>query len=584
MKRILCYLSLSFALFLPLTAARAEEGWKIDSFDSRIVVEEAGTVSITETIAVDFANLSKHGIYRDIPVTYTNADGSYLYTKVDVLSVLQDGSSATYTTTAYNGYLQLKIGDADTTISGGHTYAISYRATGILKAYESYDELYWNVTGNNWDVPISRASASIALPKEGIIQTACYYGEAGATTECTSSASGATARFERNDALQPGEGMTVALGYTSGMVPLLTVDTDQGNSGSPVSKASGEGMMVGFFISLAAGIVVLRKNYVQHGRDARVHGRLSNVVAPEYEAPLGLRPAEIGLIIDERADTLDISSSIVDLAVRGYLTITEVPKKGWFGGTDYQLSRTSKPLGDLKDYERELAFSLFKAGETILISSLTNTFYTDLASIKQKLYSEITSQGFFAEDPNKVRNRWVLLGIGSGIAGFIVMYVGELFGDLFHGHANGVISGIGITLLVLAIPVAIMSRFMPARTEKGRDAFEKIRGYKMFLSATEKYRQPYFESQNFFMDVLPYAMVFGVTAKLASSFARMGIVPPAPAWYVGTHPFNPTIFGNDLTIFSKSLSSAMASTPRSSGSGGGGFSGGGFGGGGGGSW
>ncbi len=585
MKRILLSLGIAFALLLTtVSPAKAEEGWNIDSFDSQITVEEAGTVSISETIAVDFANLSKHGIYRDIPVTYTNADGSYLYTKVEVQSLLQDGDTGTYTSTAYNGYLQLKIGDANRTISGKHTYTITYRATGILKAFENFDELYWNVTGSNWEVPISRASATITLPKTGTVQASCYYGSPGATAQCTSNTTGSTASFDHASTLQPGEGMTVALGYTSGMVPLLTVDSDQSSGTEFGQKVSSVPAALGFFGVLIAGFVILLQQFRKHGRDALVNGRRSSVVAPEYEPPFGLRPAEVGCVIDEKADTLDISAAIVDLAVRGFLTITEIPKQGWFGSTDYQLAKLAKPTDELREYESQLFNALFADGETVLISSLTNSFYTHLANIKETLYAEVTKMELFRENPNKVRARWFGIGITICFVGGFLVFASVASIVVFPAIFAAFLIGAGFALGILGFPVMLLATFMPSRTEKGREAFEKIKGYKMFLSATEKYRQPYFESQNFFMDVLPYAMVFGVTAKLASSFAAMGIVPAAPVWYTGSGPFNPTVFGDNLTIFSKSLNSAMASSPRSSGSGGGGFSGGGFGGGGGGSW
>lgn len=583
MKRILLAFGLTLALLIPFTPAHAEEGWSIDSFDARIVIEETGTVLITETIEVDFANLEKHGIYRDIPVTYARADGSFLYTKVDVLSVFQDSSTATFTSTTYNGYRQLKIGDANRTITGNHTYTITYRATGVLVSHETVDELSWNVTGNNWEVPISRASATITLPTEGTVQTSCYYGPAGATTRCTTTSTATTATFSHVAPLQPGEGMTVALGYTPGMVPLLTVDADQTRPFG--GKTPVAALVAGFFSVLIIGGWAIWRKYYTHGRDSLLNGRRNNVVAPEYEPPLELRPAEVGCLLDERADTLDISATIVDLAVRGFLTITEIPKKGWFGSTDYQLTRMNVPTEDLREYEKLLLTSLFTDGESILTSSLTNTFYVHLDAVKEELYAEVTRKQLFTKNPEKVRKHWQMVGMVMFVVGGAMGIMSVIFsiGDL-NANLMGFATGAGIGTSLLGIPTMILSRAMPSRTAKGREAFEKVRGYKMFLSATEKYRQPYFESQNFFMDVLPYAMVFGVTAKLANSFASMGIVPATPTWYMGAQAFNVATFSSNLTSFSKNINSSMASSPSSSGSGGGGSSGGGFGGGGGGSW
>jgi uncharacterized membrane protein len=139
-------------------------------------------------------------------------------------------------------------------------------------------------------------------------------------------------------------------------------------------------------------------------------------------------------------------------------------------------------------------------------------------------------------------------------------------------------------LLICGIIFIFISFFMPRKTALGRETYRKARGYKLFVSGTEKYRQPFFEKENIFMEVLPYAMVFGVTNKLANAMKEMGIQQPQPSWYVGTTAFNISRFTSDVNNFSNSFSSVIASSPSGSGSGGGGVSGGGFGGGGGGSW
>lgn len=167
------------------STSHADEGWVISHFDSALTIQESGVVRIVETISVDFAELEKHGIYRDIPYRYTDEQGEEIYTDVTVTEVLIDGEEAPYDTTRTDGYVQLKIGDADEVISGAHTYRITYDATGILSAYEDYDELYWNVTGNGWGVPILTSSASITLPREGIQTISCYVGEYGEPGVCT---------------------------------------------------------------------------------------------------------------------------------------------------------------------------------------------------------------------------------------------------------------------------------------------------------------------------------------------------------------------------------------------------------------
>lgn len=148
MKRLVLLLGVVITLFA--SSVRAEEGWRIASFNSAISIEKDGKVSVTETIAADFGSEFKHGIFRDIPEVYTNQDGK-AYTNISVLALKQDSQDAVYSLTRDNGYLRIKIGDPNRTVTGVVTYVITYNVIGILRSFDAYDELYWNVTGTDRD-------------------------------------------------------------------------------------------------------------------------------------------------------------------------------------------------------------------------------------------------------------------------------------------------------------------------------------------------------------------------------------------------------------------------------------------------
>jgi len=140
-------------------------------------------------------------------------------------------------------------------------------------------------------------------------------------------------------------------------------------------------------------------------------------------------------------------------------------------------------------------------------------------------------------------------------------------------------------LMASGLVLLVMSRFMPRRTAYGRELYRRVKGYNLFISTAEKYRQRFFEKKNMFNEVLPYAITFGLTEKFAKQMHDIGLEPSTSGWYVGTNNFNTASFASNINSFSSSMSNAMASTPSSSGGfSGGGSSGGGFGGGGGGSW
>jgi uncharacterized membrane protein len=597
MKVMKRFVFLVFFLLFTLfpTFARADEGWVIDDFQSDIALQDSGNVRVVETIQVDFKYQSKHGIYRDIPYEY-ESDGKKTYTAIDVASVLQNNSKATYQTSLQDGYVRIKIGDADKTISGKNIYIITYNAKGVLRSFADHDELYWNVTGNNWPVAITQTEATVTLPRAGLSKVACFEGYAGSQGSCDANIeSNQLATFYSTGTLDESKGLTAVVGYTKGLVPIVTVERPK----SFWEKFTEWPSLMTVLISLLFGIGTVIGLWLRNGRDYWFAGALfggkdeKGVVKPlwghetitvEFTPPENLRPAEIGVLMDERADTTDVVSTLIDLATRGYLTITEIPKKWVFGKVDYQLTKknpstsSGKKKEALLGYESMLLSKLFKFGDTVKMSALKTTFYDDLAAVKKELYREVVAKNLFAQDPESVR--------GTYLAAGIIMVV---LGGVAIGSAIGAewvfVSDILLGLIVSGVALIIASRFMPRRTAYGRELYRRVKGYRLFINTAEKYRQRFFEKKNMFNEVLPYAIMFGLTAKFARQMHEMGIEPSQTGWYSSNHAFNTMVFASNMNNFSSSMSSAIASTPSSSGGfSGGGSSGGGFGGGGGGSW
>ncbi|MDP3997727.1 MAG: DUF2207 domain-containing protein [Candidatus Andersenbacteria bacterium] len=599
-ERFICLGIVLAAVIGGAVSVWAQEGWRINSLDSDLTVQPDGVLAVTESIAVDFGLLSKHGIYRDLPVTYQEENGSKSYTRITDITVIQDGTPAVVDTTSNGANLRIKIGDADRTISGKHDYVISYAVTGVLRAYEGFDELYWNVTGNEWEVPINEARATVTVPVP-VLRAACYKGVYGSKEKCDDLTQAEHKVTVAALGLAAGEGLTVAVGWQSGAVPILTVAAPPTLADiifAPVTLVT-----AGLVWLIGAGWLV--RHWWKYGRD-RYWARsvLPGVTSPggdknlaekilpfgyrrpvsvEYESPNGLRPAEIGVLMDEKADTLDVSATIVDLAARGYLIITEISKKWLFGSVDYEFGRTDKGSADLLQYEHKLLEGLFDDGNKVKLSELKNKFYKDLEQVKDELYEEMVRKKLFAGRPDRVRALSFLLTAGLAVPGTVLVFLSlNSVGNI--GWLQRLLLGAGIGLAAAAVVAALAAPFMPRKSGLGRELYERAKGYRLFVSGTEKYRARWLEDEGLFERVLPYAIVFGVTDKLAQAFREMGYQPQQPGWYHGAGVFNAAVFAANVDGFSKSLSSALASRPGGSGSGGGGFSGGGGGGGGGGSW
>ncbi len=559
-----------------LAAGATDEGWVIESFDAQIEIQSDGRLQIEERIDVDFGPLERHGIYRDIPVVYDwpHEKRKQRVYELDVLSVTDARRRAIrYESSRSGANAQIKIGDPGRTITGRQTYVISYTVRGVLNAFSEHDELYWNVTGGEWPVPILKASATVRAPA-ALAQTTCYVGPLGSTERCASMRSLARgAVFTAGKVLVPGEQLTVVGSLPKGVVaeprPLLQ---DRPREFAEFFELTA-GWLAAAALVAVGGLGVLVWKWWSAGRDdpERV------TIVPEYEPPDGLRPAQVGLIVDERADTLDVTATIVDLAVRGYLTITEIPKEGLLGKRDWLLTRV-RQADDVLGYERTIFDGLFDT-EEVRLSALKKRFYVTLSRAQSELYGDAVERKWFPLDPSRVRVTYAVAGVGLVVVAGIVA---AAFGYL----AGGGLMGIGA--LVPAVAVVATSGAMPRKTRDGAELARRALGFKRYMDVAETDRQRFAEKEQIFAEYLPFAIVFGCVDRWARAFEGIDLKQATSGWYHGSSlaSFSAMDMSRDLSSFSSQVSSSIASTPGSSSSSGfsGGGSGGGGGGGGGGSW
>ena len=276
-----------------------------------------------------------------------------------------------------------------------------------------------------------------------------------------------------------------------------------------------------------------------------------------------------------------MSATIVDLAVRGFLIIQEIPKEGLFGKPDWRLVRLEASADALLPYERLLLDGLFHDGGDVTLSSLRTTFVQRLQSVEDSLYSNAKQEGWYTARPDKVRGRWVLSGLG-----LLVLAIAVAVGlAMFTG-----LGLIGIALVLVGCVFLFGAGRMPARTAKGTAMLRRVRGFRQVIETADRYFARWAEQENVFPTMLPYAIVFGLTDKWAAAFASLAQDPtstPAMAWYIPHAAGSLGSFAESIDGFTVATSGTIAATPAGSGSsgfGGGGFSGGGGGGGGGGSW
>ncbi|MBI4316961.1 MAG: DUF2207 domain-containing protein [Chloroflexi bacterium] len=600
MKGQLAIRFLIIIVAVTIAAARpalADEGWVIDSFEARIEVTQDGTLQITESIAADFGGLSKHGIFRDIPVVYEFGDKLNRVYDLEVRSVTDGGGrSLKHEISREGSYLRVKIGDPNVTISGAQTYRITYAVRHALNGFADHDELYWNVNGQ-WPVRTERTSATVTVPGDGIREVTCYQGRQGSREACRFESAAHSATFSSTRALPEGQQLTVVVAMAKGLVPepqpkleRQPRELEEFFEASPVTIGGG-------LVVLVASLVLLASTWWRFGRDRRyttIYYLTDNPneetrplfagdpIVIEYEPPEKLRPGQLGLILDESADTLDVTATAVDLAVRGYVIIREVKDEGYLGGMfgkrDWEMTRTAKGDADLLDYERTMLRGLFASGSPVMLSQLKNKFYTYLKDAKQELYRDAMKRRWFIMRPDLARVLWfavaiVVMAVGVAGASFLGLYLGA-------GLIAAPLAPAGLLLVALA-------RWMPKRTARGREVMRRALGFRQYVATAETSRHRLNEATNLFAEYLPYAIVFRCVDKWARAFQGLDVSATTQTWYTGGSPVMATQFSRDLQDFSSAVSSTVVSTPGGSGGsgfGGGGGAGGGGGGGGGGSW
>jgi hypothetical protein len=547
----------TFLAFIVTThTAYAEE---IRSFTSDVTIQQSGIISVRETIDYTFT-VPRHGIYREVPYLTKNQDGKEYKSDIKVVSVVDEKNGAyTYTTTDTGEGIKLKIGDAQTTLTGDKQYNITYEVAGALGYFSDHDELYWNVTGNAWEIPIQNTSVKIQLPANipaESVQVICYTGSKGSDQKnCTTNVEKNIVTVKSNMYFSSGEGLTFAISFPKGSVAVLEP--------KPYTRFENTwyGKLILAIIFIILGVLAfvwyiglplyIPYRWYRFGRDPESQEARAWYDAPKNKNGHPLTPAETGGLVDETVDHRDIFGSLVQLAQRGYLTISETKKD------DFTLIRKKENDAQLLPFESRLLNALFDDKSQVRIKDIK--IQTAILDVQQKLYSQMVQNGFFNESPEAVRTRYYILG---GLA-------------LMTGN------------IVLGIIAFLFGKNMPRKTDTGAQQAAVGRALKTFLSSQE--RQLTFQAKNqmMFEKLLPYAIAFGVEKIWADRFRD--IVLAQPDWYTSYNhsSFNAALFANSMhrsvSSFSTAATPTRSTTGHSSGFSGG-FSGGGGGGGGGGSW
>lgn len=498
--------ALAVLLAAPVSEAQAKS-WRIDSMDALIQVQENGDVLVDETVTFSFEGSYTY-VGRVIPTQ--NTDG------ITDVQVYDSAGNALPKGDGPGTYQTLREGDDLVIVvnfeltDATETWVFSYRAHSVILFWDEGDELRWYVFDDQTPVPIDYVRATVKLPGSVPVEDMTYAVQTGVGVEPTVTSPGPSTMVYEASGLPPYTQFWIVTGFPKGVVEFTW---------TPRRVAAFVIPKLGFILPIAffLGMLLIWR---RRGRDdpSAVYARYVS------EPPSDLSPGIVGALIDEKVDTKEVIATIVDLARRGYLEITDAKKDHLLARTETIFTRT-KPLDELSGFERRVADALFFGSHTdqVTTNDLKNNFYANVGPIVEQVYEEVTKAGLFSASPKKVRARWVgygfLVAVILGVLTLIMAFAG--------------VSGWGWFMFGSIISVIIVWAFaprMPQRTVKGAQEQKKWEAFRNYLQDLTRF-QDMESAQDKFEKYLAYAIAFGVEKQWVRRFE--GLNTPSPTWY---HP------------------------------------------------
>ncbi len=642
------FLALPLALSVSGTAVlpAGTQDFTFDSYsaDYYLARDDQGhsTLKTVETFVALFPQFDQNrGIIRAIPNDY---DGVLLHTAVHSV-VDENGNDVPYDVTVNGGFTELALG-TDEFVHGRTTYTITYTQQNVVRAFTDTqdDEFYWDTNGTGFGQPFGSVSARVhvdpALTEYLTGDTACYYGEQGATDKCE------IAHTPQPDGdvfsakvvnLFPHENLTVVVAFTLGtFVQVPPEDANDfpisGALAPPPWWATFGGIAIAVLAVLGSAFTVVWRFVTPKASTGR------GIIIPQYTVPKDINLLEAGEIVGRNWTA--IPAQIVSFAVRGKLRILDYPVTG--GGAQFTLQLLD-PTG-VDDEELALMSALFGHGTLSDAAALRRQagLFRD-SQLEQLVDADSVKGGLVPGSVCEVGviNDRVARAVGRVTSGVRARVLDRGFKHKRSSLA-GLLIALGMFLLIfVAVGLVVLSAAFlsfsgwafgaaflaffavfvtvgfawrpPALTESGAEKRDYLLGMRDYLKLAEAERFAMLQSPEgaervrlegldpanpaekvkLYEKLLPFAVLWGVEKEWAKELT-ISYGDTAPDWFISTRSFDSASFSNALSTLAST--SVARSTPSSSGSswsssgggsfsggsGGGGFSGGGGGGGGGG--
>lgn len=548
------------AAVLGVPAAAGAEGptTVISNYSSTVQVNADGSLHVAETVTYRFSGIlldpAAAGVERVITIReHYDVENDRIY---ELSNVVVDAvqTDTTVSVTSDGGIATIAVQFAQPK-QAKVTVKYEYDVQGAVAQTADGLEVRWPVV-QGFDAPIAEATVQWNAPD--VLWLSCLAGAAGSSKPCTTAQlmEVASPTMTEQD-LDAGEQMVGILGLSadSGIAP--SADLQPRWSLARGFTATGTPLVVAVGV-LLLGLLAALGLWLARGRDSRSDQAAggSPLIAADggvaFAPPSGIRPGQMGTLVDERADIIDVSATIIDLAVRNYLFIEELPR-GSYGPSDWLLRRRNDPGDELLPYEREVFDALFSAADEVRVSELGDGLRDRLPGIQALMYDDMVDQGWFAERPDSVRGRWTTAGwalLAAGAVLTVVLALVSMFGL------------VGVALLLAGVALAAAGQLAPARTASGGRMLSQLRGFRAYLESAAVADIPVPQREELVSRFYPYAVVFGLDGRWAAALAAIDTdtEPDDPIyWYGAPSDWHLSDVAPSLLRLSTALSAALAS-------------------------
>lgn len=515
-----------------------------ERYDVNIAVQANGDLLVEEIQEISFTSGSFSFGFAAIPLARVER-----ITDVRV-SELIDGQERTYSANSSQqyGFTTTRIDNNleitwyfPPTANAIHTYILRYRVIGGLRIYDEGDQVWWKAIPPDHNFAINSATVTVTPPavfaKDQMVVEA--YG-AGLTGNPSYTDRGQVVFRAQN--IPPAQELEVRVQFPHSVVQANPPDWQTAADrvqrlGPVVQLLTGA---LGLFL-LVGGPVGAYLLWYLRGRDA------PSPLSVDYlsEPPSNLPAAIAGTLLDERVEIRDIVASLLDLAQRGAIRIEEETSSGILGLVTNREFVFHLENPDLATYphEKHLLERLFGKQyerKNRRLEDLRNNFYATLPVLQRMLYDEVVNQGYFNQNPERVRSRWqglaflgLLVAAGAGACLFV----------LFAADYSLVVICPAVGLLIGMLSLLLVSYHMPRKTATGTEETAKWRAFKKYLQNIEDYSD--LESiKDKFAQYLPYATAFGLEQRFIRLFSAVDT--PAPTWWGPVLPYPRGYYGGGV--------------------------------------